>query len=33
VTRGRLLHGMTVVTRNAKDFDLAGVQVFDPFTG
>jgi toxin FitB len=25
-------HGMTVVTRNAKDFELAGVQVLNPFT-
>ena len=27
------VHGMTVVTRNAKDFELAGVQVLDPFAG
>jgi toxin FitB len=27
------VHGMTVVTRNAKDFELAGVQVLNPFTG
>jgi predicted nucleic acid-binding protein len=26
------VHGMTVVTRNVKDFELAGVQVFSPFT-
>jgi toxin FitB len=26
------VHGMTVVTRNVKDFELAGVQVIDPFT-
>jgi len=26
------VHGMTVVTRNAKDFDLAGVEVLNPFT-
>jgi predicted nucleic acid-binding protein len=26
-------HGMTVVTRNVKDFELAGVQVLNPFTG
>jgi toxin FitB len=25
------VHGMTVVTRNARDFELAGVQVFNPF--
>ena len=25
------VHGMTVVTRNVKDFDLAGVQVLNPF--
>ncbi|TVZ02286.1 type II toxin-antitoxin system VapC family toxin [Trebonia kvetii] len=25
------LHSMTVVTRNVKDFELAGVQVFNPF--
>ena len=25
------LHGMTVVTRNVKDFDLAGVQALNPF--
>lgn len=24
-------HGMTVVTRNAKDFEQAGVQVLNPF--
>lgn len=24
-------HGMTVVTRNVKDFELAGVQVLNPF--
>lgn len=27
------VHGMTVVTRNTKDFELAGVQVLDPFAG
>ena len=27
------VHGMTVVTRNAKDFELAGVQVLNPFAG
>jgi len=26
------VHGMTVVTRNAKDFELAGVQALNPFT-
>ena len=26
-----LVHGMTVVTRNVKDFELAGVQVLNPF--
>jgi predicted nucleic acid-binding protein len=26
------VHGMTVVTRNASDFELAGVEVFNPFT-
>lgn len=26
------VHGMTVVTRNVKDFQLAGVQVLNPFT-
>jgi predicted nucleic acid-binding protein len=26
------VHGLTVVTRNVKDFELAGVQVIDPFT-
>ena len=25
------VHGMTVVTRNVKDFELAGVPVLDPF--
>ena len=25
------VHGMTVVTRNVKDFELAGVQVHNPF--
>jgi hypothetical protein len=25
------VHGMTVVTRNIKDFELAGVQVLNPF--
>jgi toxin FitB len=25
------VHGMTVVTRNVKDFELAGVQVLNPF--
>ena len=27
------VHGMTVVTRNVKDFELTGVQVLNPFTG
>lgn len=27
------VHGMTVVTRNVKDYELAGVQVLNPFTG
>jgi hypothetical protein len=27
------VHGMTVVTRNVKDFELAGVQVLDPSAG
>ena len=26
------VHGMTVVTRNVKDFELAGVPIFNPFT-
>ena len=26
-----LAHGLTVVTRNRRDFEAAGVQVFDPF--
>jgi predicted nucleic acid-binding protein len=26
------VHGMTVVTRNVKDFELAGIQVLNPFT-
>jgi toxin FitB len=26
------VHGLTVVTRNVKDFDLAGVEVLNPFT-
>jgi hypothetical protein len=25
------VHGLTVVTRNVKDFELAEVQVLDPF--
>ena len=25
------VHGLTVVTRNAKDFEQAGVQILDPF--
>ena len=25
------VHGMTVVTRNVKDFERAGVQVLNPF--
>jgi predicted nucleic acid-binding protein len=25
------VHGMTVVTRNVKDFELAGTQVLNPF--
>ncbi len=27
------VHSMTVVTRNVKDFELAGVQVLNPFAG
>jgi toxin FitB len=27
------VHGMTVVTRNVRDFELTGVEVFSPFTG
>jgi predicted nucleic acid-binding protein len=27
------VHGMTVVTRNVRDFELAGVQVIDPCAG
>jgi hypothetical protein len=27
------VHGMTVVTRNVKDFELAGVPVLNPFAG
>ena len=27
------VHGMTVVTRKVKDFELAGVQVLNPFAG
>ena len=27
------VHGLTVVTRNVKDFELAGVQVLNPFVG
>ena len=27
------VHGMTVVTRNARDFELTGVQVINPFAG
>jgi hypothetical protein len=27
------VHGLTVVTRNVQDFDLAGVRVLNPFTG
>jgi toxin FitB len=26
-------HGMTVVTRNVNDFEVAGVQVLNPFAG
>ncbi len=26
------VHGLTVVTRNVKDFELAGVQVLNPFS-
>jgi predicted nucleic acid-binding protein len=26
------VHGMTVVTRHVKDFELAGIQVLNPFT-
>ena len=25
------VHGMTVATRNVKDFELAGVEVLNPF--
>jgi predicted nucleic acid-binding protein len=25
------VHGLTVVTRNVKDFEVAGVQVLNPF--
>ena len=28
-----LCHNLTVVTRNVKDFEVAGVQVVNPFTG
>lgn len=28
-----LIHDLTVVTRNRKDFEPTGVRVFDPFTG
>lgn len=27
------VHGLTVVTRNVKDFELAGIPVFNPFAG
>ena len=27
-----LLHGMTVVTRNTRDFEIAGVSLLNPFT-
>lgn len=27
------VHGLTVVTRNVKDFELAGIPVLDPFSG
>ncbi len=27
------VHGLTLVTRNAKDFEGAGVELFNPFTG
>ena len=27
------VHGMTVVTRNIKDFERAGIQTVNPFTG
>ena len=27
-----LVHGMTVVTRNVADFDIAGLRVFNPWT-
>ena len=26
-----LVHGLTVVTRNRSDFQLAGVEIIDPF--
>jgi predicted nucleic acid-binding protein len=32
ITATARVHGMTVVTRNVKDFELAGVQVLNPFT-
>lgn len=28
-----LVHNLLVVTRNVKDFEVAGVRVFDPYTG
>ena len=28
-----LVHGMTVVTRNAIDFEITGVELVDPWTG
>jgi toxin FitB len=27
------VHGLTVVTRNVKNFELAGIPVLDPFAG
>ena len=28
-----LCHNLTVVTRNVRNFEMAGVQIFDPFDG
>jgi predicted nucleic acid-binding protein len=28
-----LVHGLTVVTRNVRDFKVFGVKAFDPFAG
>jgi len=32
ITATALRHGMTVVTRNRRDFERAGVPVVDPFS-